>query len=137
MTSSHQPPTKVAFTRAFNEPSDNSVDSSKAPLVASLELPVSSLSMPSPHLSLVPRAALIARGDTRALRRARTRTPGVGRMIAVAFLLACAWSQVAHGQEPIMASEPSVLKETSVDLLNVASSVDKGDPFDLNLSLAF
>jgi hypothetical protein len=36
-----------------------------------------------------------------------------------------------------MPTEPSVLKETAVDLLRVASSFDKDDPFDVNLSLGF
>ncbi len=39
--------------------------------------------------------------------------------------------------EPIMPTEPSVLNETAVDLLQLASSFDKDDPFDVNLRLSF
>lgn len=47
------------------------------------------------------------------------------------------WVTPSKADEPIMATEPSVLRETTVDLLTVASSFDKDDAFDVNLSLGF
>ena len=89
----------------------------------------------SPELTVSPRPMLSSHrlhlSPTGLVRRGSGWTPGA------VLLLASGWAHTAQAQEPIMANEPSVLKETSVDLLNVASSVDKGDPFDLNLSLAF
>ena len=43
----------------------------------------------------------------------------------------------AFADEPIMPTEPSVMNETAVDLLQLASSFDKNDPFDVNLRLGF
>ncbi len=48
-----------------------------------------------------------------------------------------AWSAPSHAEEPVTPTEPSVLRETAVDLLQLASSFDKDDPFDLNLRLGF
>lgn len=44
---------------------------------------------------------------------------------------------VALADEPIFPSEPGVLNETAVDLLEVASSFDTNDDFDINLRLSF
>ena len=52
-------------------------------------------------------------------------------------LLCLVHAQVAGADEPVMPTEPSVLKETAVDLLHVASSFDADDPFDVNLRLGF
>ena len=46
-------------------------------------------------------------------------------------------TQVTLAAEPILPSEPSVLRDTAVDLLDVPDAFDAGDHFDFNLRLAF
>src|SRR5690606_31208557 len=44
---------------------------------------------------------------------------------------------VAHAEEPRLPSEPSVLRDTSIDILDVADAFDGADKFDFNLRLSF
>ncbi len=43
----------------------------------------------------------------------------------------------AHAEEPKLPNEPHVLRDTAVDLLDVADAFDVGDDFDINLRLSF
>lgn len=43
----------------------------------------------------------------------------------------------ARADEPRQPTEPIVLSDTAVDLLDVADAFDRGDPFDVNLRLSF
>jgi hypothetical protein len=53
------------------------------------------------------------------------------------FLLAALTPSRAFADEPIQPTEPRVLRDTSVDLLNIADAFDDEDDFDLNLRLGF
>lgn len=62
---------------------------------------------------------------------------GTSLVPLVLSILCVVQPQTARADEPVMPTEPSVLKETAVDLLHIASSFDANDPFDVNLRLGF
>lgn len=63
------------------------------------------------------------------------RTLGLG-LLGVALSSATV-AGVARAEEPRMPTEPFVMKETAVELLELASSFDEGDMFDVSLRLGF
>ncbi len=53
-------------------------------------------------------------------------------------IVALSWMPiVAQAQEPRHKTEPAVLSESSIDLLQIPEAFVEGDPFDLNLRLSF
>lgn len=46
-------------------------------------------------------------------------------------------AQAARAEEPRLPSEPPVLGDTTVEMLDVPDAFDAGDPFDVNLRLAY
>src|SRR5690348_13270616 len=70
--------------------------------------------------------------------RARAFRPGPSTaMSACALALACLASSIASAEEPRQPTEPAVMADTAVDLLEVPDAFDTADPFDVDLRLSF
>lgn len=60
-----------------------------------------------------------------------------GQRLLTSFALVFALSRQAAALEPLRSSEPRVLTDSAINLIQVADSFDGQDVFDLNLSLTF
>ncbi len=83
-----------------------------------------------------------ATGSAKARLTRQLRSDGGGlqaRKLAVGSFVAASlsWTLPASADEPRQPTEPSVLNDTAVDLLDVADAFDFKDPFDVNLRLSF
>lgn len=58
-------------------------------------------------------------------------------MSACALALPCLASSIANAEEPRQPTEPAVMADTAVDLLEVPDAFDTADPFDVDLRLSF
>lgn len=56
---------------------------------------------------------------------------------ASCLALALLSAEAAHAEEPRQPTEPTILSDTAVDLLEVPDAFDVGDPFDVDLRLKF